>query len=314
MSNHLDTIIQKHNQICNLQVVFVDIEKYSQRRTGNQVTIINAFTDCIKKSLDEVAKHNISFIQANNINFENDIILIPTGDGCAINFSFDGLHNVHLKFAEILMQKIYEMNNSTPVCEKFSSNGWCNCHNKFNVRIGVTEGKGLIYKDVNRNYNVAGNVINMAARLLSLSERNQILLNEDAYKQIIDLEEDPNFSDKFLKITRVKIKHDIFIDAYIYNPELPYINGMMPNKFVARDKMKDLGQKMSDAGIPFPFSLFTEEKEEDSLNIEKFESVFTSLFDVMKTTRENSTPITLSANPSSDIKSTPKKTRRSSKK
>lgn len=253
MSNHLDQIIAKHNQICNLQVVFVDIEKYSQRRTSNQVLIINAFTACIKTSIDEVAKQNIAFIQTNNINFLNDIIQIPTGDGCAINFTFDGLHNVHLKFAEVLMKNISEMNNSTGECEKFAANGWCNCHNKFNVKIGVTEGKGLIYRDVNNNYNVAGNVINMAARLLSLAERNQILLNEDAYKQIIDFEEDPNFSDKFLKISHVKIKHDIYIDAYLYNPGVPYINGEIPKQFIARDKMKEIGKKMSEVGMPVPY-------------------------------------------------------------
>ncbi len=74
-----------------------------------------------------------------------------------------------------------------PECEKFNSFGWCNCHNKFNVKIGISEGRGIIYKDFNQNYNLAGSMINMASRLLSEANRNQILLTQEAYKQIIDL-------------------------------------------------------------------------------------------------------------------------------
>jgi len=311
MSNHLNTIIDKHNQVCNLQVVFVDIEKYSQRRTSGQVAIINAFTNCIKSSLDEVAKQNIAFIQANDINFLKDIILIPTGDGCAINFSFDGLHNVHLRFSELLMKKIYEFNISSENCDKFNSNGWCNCHNKFNVRVGVTEGKGLIYKDVNDNYNVAGNVINMAARLLSIAERNQVLFSEDAYKQIIDLVEDPNFSDKFLKLSRIRIKHDIFIDAYIYNPSVEYINGNIPHDIIIKEKMKDVTQKLKDAGMPMPNFSAISEGNDANIDYKAIGSMMSSLFDILQSADDK--PVLTLQVPSEKEVDKPKKTRRSKK-
>lgn len=314
MSTHLDAIIDKHNQVCTLQVVFIDIEKYSQRRTSRQVTVINSFTESVKASLDEVAKLNIGFLQSNNLNFLTDIIIIPTGDGCAVNFTFDGLHNVHLKFAEILMKHIFDLNQSTPPCPKFNSNGWCNCHNKFNVKVGVTEGKGLIYKDVNKNYNVAGNTINMAARLLSIGGRNQILLNEDAYKQIIDLEDDPNFSDKFIKLNNVKIKHDISIDAYIYNPSLEYINGEIPKQIVIQDKMNEISKKFEEAGMPMP-NLTGDNG--NKIDFAELAVLTNSMFELISTFKKESDPTSIITPIVSLLpaeKKTAKKTRRSNKK
>jgi hypothetical protein len=238
-SHYLQSIIEKNNQLANLQVVFVDIEKYSQRRTSNQVSIINSFTECLNKTLKEIAQQSIEYIQQNNYNFKNDIIIIPTGDGAAVNFLFDGLHNLHIRFADLFLLNIYNHNNTSPTCEKFDNNGWCNCHNKMNIRIGVTEGKGIIYKDINDSYNVAGNVINMAARLVGEANRNQILLNEQAYKQLVDLEEDPNYFDNFIEIKDVAIKHNVKINIYVYTPlNKKHINTTIPKKFVMAEKMK----------------------------------------------------------------------------
>lgn len=247
MSTHLQSIIDKNNQLTSIQVTFIDIEKYSQRRTSNQVSIINEFTNCLTLTLNEIGKDFLVFAQKNNYNFKSDIIIIPTGDGAAINFTFDGLHNIHIKFAEAFLKNQNIHNNKTEFCEKFDLNGWCNCHNKFNVRIGLAEGKAIIYKDINDNFNVAGNPINMAARLLGQANRNQILLTDSAYKQAIDLSENPNYSDQFIEMQDVDFKHNLKMNIYVLISKEDYINNDINADYIKKQKLKKIADKMVNA-------------------------------------------------------------------
>ena len=66
-------------------------------------------------------------------------------------------------------------------CQIFTDNGWCNCHEFFDVRIGIADGKAIVFKDINDNYNVAGNPINIASRVMGLGDRQQIILTDEAY-------------------------------------------------------------------------------------------------------------------------------------
>lgn len=142
------------------------------------------------------------------------------------------------------MRLIHE-NTQMNDCERFKENGWCNCHNSFNVRIGVTEGKGIIYKDLNGNYNVVGNVINLASRIMSFGDDNHILLNSDAYTNIIDMTNDVNFEDCFVFYPHIKIKHGFFVDIYQYSPNNDYINSSTPKKIKAQNTMKQMRESMN---------------------------------------------------------------------
>jgi class 3 adenylate cyclase len=196
MSKHLERIMTNQNRVSNLQVVFADIEKYSKRRTITQTEVIDRFTTCLGNAITATSQEYIKYTQTNDINLQKDIIRLPTGDGAAIVFSFDGLHNIHLFFAMHLLKEIHDLNEKTP-CPKYDDQGWCNCHANLGVRIGVSEGRGVIYKDVNGNYNVAGGVINFASRVMGLADRGQIMFTEEAYRQIIDMVDDPNLVDRF---------------------------------------------------------------------------------------------------------------------
>ena len=98
-SQHLTDIMAQHNQIANMQVVFVDVEKYSKRRTLTQIQVVDALTHCLKAALAGISEKYVEYAQANSLNFKTDIIRLPTGDGAAIVFTFDGLHDIHLEFA-----------------------------------------------------------------------------------------------------------------------------------------------------------------------------------------------------------------------
>jgi class 3 adenylate cyclase len=209
-SAHLQEIIDRHHQIANVQVVFVDIVDYSKRRTQSQVSVIGAFTKALKAALKTLSQRYVEYSQANDINFATDVVVIPTGDGAAIGFTFDGLHDIHLNFAQDLLNLAYDQKAESP-CERFTDDGWCNCHDYFNLRTGIADGKAVVFKDVNDNYNLAGGVVNTAARIMGKMDPNQIGMSMSAYEQFIDLNDDPNIADRFEIFDNIRIKHGLKI-------------------------------------------------------------------------------------------------------
>lgn len=251
-SQHLENVITKHNRISSIQVVFIDVEKYSQRRTLAQIDVIDAFTKAIGDALKSVGKEYIDYFQTNNINLQNDIMLLPTGDGAAIVFSFEGVHDMHLYFALELLRETHKR-NEIDSCEKFKENGWCNCHASYNVRIGVSEGKGIVFKDINGNYNAAGSVLNMAARVMGLADGNQIIFTEEAYHQIVDMVDDPNLIDHFVKYDQVPVKHGVKLNVYQYTDHgVGYINSNPVGDLLLKQKADDVMKRLSTMGIPTP--------------------------------------------------------------
>ena len=215
MSRHLDDIIAKQYGATNVMVVFLDVIKYSLRKSVMQQLVIKAFNAVLQQSCDEISKEYAPDAQKRDLNFANDIIKIPTGDGAAIVFPFQGLQNIHLNFAVNLLSFV-AANRHDVECQVFLENGWCNFHNFFDVRIGISEGKAIVFKDINDNYNVAGNPINMASRVMGLGDRQQILLTEEAYKNMIDMTEDTTLESKFVSHGMMQVKHDIGIGIYQY--------------------------------------------------------------------------------------------------
>jgi Adenylate and Guanylate cyclase catalytic domain len=263
-SNHLASIIEKQNRISTMLVVFVDVEKYSRRRTVNQISVVDALTTCLKTALAEVSKKYITYAQANDLNFETDIIKLPTGDGAAIIFPFEGLHNIHLEFSRLLLQTVKKFNDIN-VCEKFNANGWCNCHSNFNLTIGVSEGKGIIYTDLNNNYNVAGGVINLAARAMSSADRNQIILTEEAYNQLIEMDENTQLVDKFLTF-EVTIKHGLKMQIYQYfDTDVDYINNSPPQDLALQKRSDQVMEMLRGTGIPIPDPKSFEHIDKDAM-------------------------------------------------
>jgi hypothetical protein len=250
-SRHLSDIMDKQQRIATLQVVFFDVEKYSRRRTAAQIDVVDAMTTSLSAALTAISQTYIRYAQDNALNFSTDIIKLPTGDGAAVIFSFDGAHDIHLEFAKSLLNAAHQLNSKNP-CEKFDNEGWCNCHPKFNLTVGISEGKGIIYKDVNGGYNVAGGVINMAARAMGAADRNQIFFTEDACKAIIEMDQDPHLVDKLVRF-EVPIKHDQTITVYQYrDANLPYLNNEAPVALVTLGIMKNALEKLGAAGLGPP--------------------------------------------------------------
>jgi hypothetical protein len=196
-------------------------------------------------SLKHISQQYIEYAQHNSVNLLDDVIKLPTGDGAAVIFTFDGLHDIHLEYAKSLLSEVNKANQQN-LCDKFDSQGWCNCHPNFNLRIGISEGKGIVYRDINGNFNVAGGVINLASRVMGLADRNQIIFTDEAYKQIVDMVDDPLLSDKFVSFSQVRIKHDLEISVFQYiDPEAAYLNSQPPENIVLMSKMKSTMEKLA---------------------------------------------------------------------
>lgn len=251
MSAHLDRIMEKQNRIARVQVVFVDIEKYSRRRTVNQIAVIDSFTATLSLAIKHISQQYIEYAQNSSLNFNTDIITIPTGDGAAVIFPFEGLHDIHREFALKFLELTSDV-NSENACERFNLSGWCNCHDSFNLTIGISEGNVVVFKDVNDNYNVAGSVVNQAARVMGKADRNQILFTDTAYEQLVELDEDVFLVDKFLKFD-VEVKHDEVMSVHqLRDDSVPFLNSAPPEQLELDARMDSVIKSLDSIGLPFP--------------------------------------------------------------
>jgi hypothetical protein len=126
-SKHLDAIFNARNRTSTAQVVFLDVVAYSRRRTQNQAAVVDAFMAATEGALKAVAQQYIDYAHKNDLNFATDIIRLPTGDGAAIVFPFDGIPDIHLSFARALVREV-NIHNKQNSCARFDADHWCNCH------------------------------------------------------------------------------------------------------------------------------------------------------------------------------------------
>ncbi|MBI4751787.1 MAG: hypothetical protein HY774_25165 [Acidobacteria bacterium] len=238
-SEHLNKIIKNKNGSTAAQVIFMDIEKYSKRNSSNQKKVIDKFIELIKNAIAEIKQINefAEYATDNGIEFDTDIIKIPTGDGLAIVFTFieDKTTTLPLQFAQKLLHLI-KSNNKKFACVQFQRENWCNDHNHFKLRIGINEGNGIVYKDVNRNYNFAGTTINMASRIMDFADGMQILFSENAYQKLVDF--DHTLTDNFKNSIEIEVKFGIKLKVRQYfSSDYEYINSESPQKINQHEKI-----------------------------------------------------------------------------
>jgi class 3 adenylate cyclase len=191
----IEEIYKRRGSFANFMVVFVDVKSYSGRTARTQQEIVSVLTSCLNKALTKTTTEYRRYDrQHRNIDFLKGVVKIPTGDGAAIAFSYTGHPFIHLIFALYLLEEIQKSNGRAASDE-----------NKFHVRIGIAEDSGIIYKDINGNYNVAGRAINMASRVMDIADENQIMLTDRAYDNLTQVQK--QFKGKFESYENIKIKN-----------------------------------------------------------------------------------------------------------
>ena len=138
-------------------VVFVDLVDYSREPVARQAALKRHLNDLIGRALAHVA--------------ETDRIALDTGDGAALCFFGDPEDALFAAFN--LRQAV--TTEPGPGAQ---------------IRIGINLGPTRIVRDVNGNRNIIGDGINVAQRVMSFAEPNQILVSRSYYEIVSRVSEE----------------------------------------------------------------------------------------------------------------------------
>lgn len=143
---------ERLNKTSICTVIFLDIVGYSKCTDAEQILQKKHFNRLINDSIKSLA--------------QNDRILLDTGDGAAI--ALLGAPEEALFIAMAIRDSICEMNKllGDPLL----------------VRIGINLGPVRVVKDINGRPNIIGDGINVAQRVMSFAEPNQILVSRSYYE------------------------------------------------------------------------------------------------------------------------------------
>lgn len=211
--------MRRDNNVCSMQIVFADISAYSRRKSYSQVSTILALTECFKRAVETTASTYSTQFASMYVHLQHDTVVLPTGDGVAVAFPFDGLPGLAMDFVDNLVAAVNAHNEGQGECTSFYENGFCDCHTLLHLRIGVSEGATVLYEDFNERLNIAGNPVNLAARVMDLAEPGQVFLTDDAHRTLIN--HIPGREQQFRDYFQAEIQDGVRIDVHQYvNEEL----------------------------------------------------------------------------------------------
>ncbi|HEX8179044.1 MAG TPA: adenylate/guanylate cyclase domain-containing protein [Pyrinomonadaceae bacterium] len=152
--------------------VFLDVVDFTKERsTEAQTEIVSVLNQIVK---DAVAEQKIPDGPGESV------IYLPTGDGICVALVYvearvESFYDVHLRLALSIIERVQAYNESTAVNDEV----------KFQVRIGVNEHPDdNIVTDINGGRNIAGAGINMAQRIMSHAEGNQIFVGQAVFETL----------------------------------------------------------------------------------------------------------------------------------
>lgn len=138
-------------------VAFIDIVEYSKKSVAEQMRAKEQFNLMLAQALADVPT--------------KDRIILDTGDGAAISFLGDTEDGLFLALA--LRDALAERNDEL-----------------LRLRTGVNLGPVRLVKDINGLPNIIGDGINVAQRVMSFAEVNQVLASRSYYEVISALSPD----------------------------------------------------------------------------------------------------------------------------
>jgi len=143
---------ERLNKTSICSVVFLDIVNQSKKPVAEQIRDKDLFNSFINEAIKDVA--------------QNDRILLDTGDGAAI--ALLGAPEEALFVAMTIRDSIMKYNKES--------------EHKLFVRTGINLGPVRVVSDINGRPNILGDGINVAERVMSFAESNQILVSRSYYE------------------------------------------------------------------------------------------------------------------------------------
>lgn len=214
---------QNENEVVRrfTRYVFLDVVGFSHKRSAQaQAHIVNELNGIVLEALLEfrIAPKNRT--------------LLPTGDGICIALH-DLQFDLHIQIALNVLTRLGRYNQSTEDVMR-----------KFEVRIGINQNTDIVFNDINDSPNLAGAGINLASRIMSLANGNQIFVSELVFNELHPSEE---YMNKFRAYT-AKVKHDVKITAYQFIGEgHTGLNSDIPTSFREKPLTKFVAYYISHA-------------------------------------------------------------------
>ncbi|MGH9433104.1 MAG: hypothetical protein ACRD3T_16355 [Terriglobia bacterium] len=189
-----------------IKYVFVDVVKYTEGRSVEaQSDIVGTLNNLVTASTSEVG---LSL---------GDRIFLPTGDGICIALIRPDLpYEVPLDLALIILRRLEEYNFGTHDATR-----------QFRIRIGLNANVDNFISDINGQRNVAGAGINLAQRIMSCADENQIMLGDALHGVLAPRERYRNAFEHFVYLA----KHEEKLNVHQFVQGRQGLNTSQPSRF-----------------------------------------------------------------------------------
>lgn len=182
--------------------VFVDIVGFSLKTVQGQRQAIATLNRIVREA---VAHEGVR---------DRSRLLLPTGDGVCVALLNVTTPSIHVRIAMEILRRLDEHSAQAG-------------SNAFQLRVGVNSGTDHLIDDINGRPNVAGTAINLAQRIMSSADPNQIMAGRPVYD---DLAGDEDYADWFREHDAV-VKHDQRHTIYqIVAHDLAFLNVQPPSR------------------------------------------------------------------------------------
>ena len=195
--------------------IFLDIVGFTHNRS------VEAQTDLISV-LNLIVLEAVSI---QKIDPENRILL-PTGDGiCLALLNIEKPYDIHIRTALSIIEGIEKHNTNAKDDQR-----------RFKIRVGINSNVDNLITDINGNRNIAGAGINLAQRVMSLADGNQILAGQPVFDMLSQRE-------RYMHAFRhyvAEVKHGLRLDVYqLVVDGLPGLDLTTPLQFRERSPAQE---------------------------------------------------------------------------
>ena len=139
--------------------LFLDIVEYGKKPVSQQLRVKEHFNARLSEALQDIAV--------------NDRIILDTGDGAAINFLGDPEDAL---FVAISLAQAFANPPENAL--------------QLDVRIGINLGPVRLVRDINGQFNIIGDGINVAERVMSFGGTGQVLVSRSYFEVVTRISED----------------------------------------------------------------------------------------------------------------------------
>jgi class 3 adenylate cyclase len=194
-----------------VRYLFADIAEFTKDRPVEaQADLVKCLNIAVKEALGKCDLQ------------ESQIILLPTGDGICIAITDESLpYDIHLRLAIALLSSVrcHNDNNTDPSRE-------------YHLRIGLNQNVDILLTDINMRPNVAGSGINIAQRVMSQADPDQVMVGQAAY-EVLHVRE--AYFASFRKYN-TSSKHGLAFSAYQFVGEFEGLNSSIPSAFAPKER------------------------------------------------------------------------------